>query len=325
MPKTAHKTFDFNGRSSQNRVGKGSKMSQAARVFALPAIDRQSLHRLEKHFIAPDIYHRHDVMHRQAQLARIVSTKIVPRLLRLHAEIVVDAPPVKDLIEALAPSTTDVSGLADIVLGADLEAAAAYVMTLRDKGLSLESLFAELLEPTARFLGEMWDRDDCDFIDVTLGVGRLQQLLAIFNDTYDVPGLDSRRQVLMAMTPGNQHSFGVKMVEKFLRAAAWQVETDLSGNIDDIVTKVHDKWFAVAGLTAGSDGQLDSLTSTIAAVRNHSKNRAIGIMVGGPMFTVNPELAHQVGADATAKDAPTAVLVAQMLFDLAQHKTRAAG
>ncbi len=299
-------------------------MSQPARALHRPVIDRQSLHRLETHFIAPDIYRRDDVVHRQSQLARIVSTNIVPRLLRLHTKVVADAPPVRDLIEALAPKSADISGLADIVLGSDLEAAAFYVTTLRDKGLSLESLFVELLEPTARFLGEMWDRDECDFIDVTLGVGRLQQLLVVFNDSHAVPGLDSHRQVLMAMTPGNQHSFGVKMVEKFLLAAAWQVDTDLSGKGEDIVARVKNKWFAVAGLTAGSDGQIDSLTSTIAAIREHSRNRAIGIMVGGPMFTANPELADTVGADATARDAPTAVLVAQKLFDLAQQGIRAA-
>ncbi len=292
-------------------------MSQPARAFALPAINRQSLHRLETHFIAPDIYRRDDVAHRQTQMARFVSSDIVPRLLRLHTEAVANAPPLQDVIEALAPSNTDIDGLADIVMGPDLEASAAYVMLLRDRGLSLDTLFLDLLEPTARRLGEMWDQDECDFIDMTIGVGRLQQLLAIFNDTHTVPGLDIRRKILMAITPGNQHTFGVRMVEKFLLAAAWHVTTDLSGKAEDIVALVQDNWFAVAGLTAGSDRQIDGLTKTIAEIRKHSKNRLIGIMVGGPMFMADPQLAVQVGADATARDAPTAVLVAQKLFDLA--------
>ena len=123
------------------------------------------------------------------------------------------------VIETLAPTSADITGLADIVLGSDLEAAAAYVLVLRDRGLSMETLFLELLEPTARLLGDMWDRDECDFIDVTLGVARLQKLLAIFNDTHNRSAfLDERRRVLMAMTPGNQHSFGVAMVERFLLA-----------------------------------------------------------------------------------------------------------
>jgi methanogenic corrinoid protein MtbC1 len=292
-------------------------MGRAASAIAVPVIDRQSLRRLETHFIAPEIYRRHDVAARQATLARVVSDQIIPRLLRLHTEVATVAPPVEVFVEALAPSSTDISGLADIILGSDLEAAAAYILVLRDRGLSMDTLYVELLEPTARYLGELWDRDECDFIDVTLGVARLQKLLAVFNETHDVPVLDARRRVLMAVTPGNQHFFGVSMVERFLLAAGWQVRTDLSGTCEEIAGAARNGWFAVAGLTAGSDRQLDGLRSTIVALRAQSLNPAIGIMVGGPMFTANPGLASQVGADATAPNAPTAVLAAQRLFDLA--------
>jgi len=296
-------------------------MGQTAKAVTVSVIDRQSIHRLETHFIAQDIYRRDDVAARQAKLARIVSNEIVPRLLRLHAEVVPTAPPVTQLTETLAPSNADIAGLADVVLGSDLQAAATYVLALRDRGLSMETLFVELLEPTARHLGEMWDQDDCDFIDVTLGVARLQKLLSVFNDTHILPSLDTRRHVLMAMTPGDQHYFGVTMVERFLLAAGWQVQTELSGTTQDIADAARRQWFAIVGLTAGSHRQLESLKSTIALVRKQSRNPAIGIMVGGPMFTANPALAVEVGADATAPNAPTAVLVAQKLFDLAAQKS----
>lgn len=291
-------------------------MGQAAASIAVPSVGRHGLRQLERHFVAPSIYRRDDVAERQAKLARVVSGDIVPRLLRLHSVVGPDAPPVELLIETLAPSSADIDGLADIVLGADLEAAAAYVMVLRDRGLSMETLFVELLEPTARHLGELWEQDACDFIDVTLGVARLQKLLAVFNNTHSAPMLDSRRTVLMAMTPGNQHSFGVAMVERFLVAAGWQVQTELAATAEEIARAARDQWFAVVGLTMGSELQTESLRSTIARLRSISRNRAIGVMVGGPIFTANPGLAQEVGADATAPNAPAAVLVAQKLFDL---------
>jgi MerR family transcriptional regulator, light-induced transcriptional regulator len=290
-------------------------MGRQAGALQLTTLNRQSLNRLETHFVAPAIYRRHDATARQAKLAQIVSSQIIPRLLHLHEVVLPQAPTVGALVEALAPESKDISGLADIVIGADLEAAAAYVIVLRDRGLSMETLFIELLEPTARFLGEMWERDECDFIDVTLGVARLQKLLAVFNDTHSLPALNARRHVLMATTPGNQHTFGVSMVEKFLLAAGWRVRTELSGTSQDIVDHVQQDWFAVAGLTAGSNGQIPDLISTIADVRRFSKNPNIGIMVGGPMFIENPQLSVEVCADATAVNAPTAVLVAQKLFD----------
>lgn len=291
-------------------------MGQAARA-AMPFVNRESLRRLETHFVAPEIYRREDLADRQVKLARIVSTEIVPRLLRLHSDHVPEAPPVAAVIEALAPSSADVSGLADVVLGSDLEAAIAYVLVLRNRGLAMETLFVELLEPTARHLGVLWDQDRCDFIDVTLGVARLQKLLAAFNLTHDVPALDARRNVLMAVTPGDQHLFGVTMVERFLLAAGWQVRTELSGTSDEIAEVASLEWFAVAGLTMGSDRQAGALKSTITAIRSRSRNPAIGVMVGGPIFAEQPALVEAVGADATAPNAPAAVLVTQKLFDMA--------
>lgn len=297
-------------------------MGRMGNALASPVFDLHTLQHFEKHFISPEIQQRPDVSARQSILARVISNEIVPRLLRLHTEVVPDAPTVDALIEALRPSSTEIDALAHIVLGDDLEAAATYVTIMRDRGLSMETLYVELLEPTARHLGEMWDNDECDFIDVTIGVGRLQKLLAIFNDTYTLPQLGTRRRVLMATTPGNQHSFGASMIERLLSAAGWDVETEYSGDADQIIHMVKRNWFAVVGLTAGSDGQLPAMKSVVAHIRKKSQNADIGIMVGGPMFTQNPELLVTTGADATAPNAPAAVLTAQKLFDVAAQSWR---
>jgi methanogenic corrinoid protein MtbC1 len=297
-------------------------MAQLARV-AIPAIDRLGLYRLETHFVSPEVYRRDDVAQRQARLAQIVSGQIIPQLLRLHTEVLPDAPPIEHVVEALAPSSSDISGLANIVLGDDLEAAVAYVLVLRDRGLSMETLFIELLEPAARHLGHLWDNDECDFIDVTLGVARLQKLLATFNDSYMLPGLDKRRHVLLAVTPGDQHYFGATMVERFLLAAGWTVQSAFDKTSAEIARTAHTHWFAVAGLTVGSERSLAALSETIGLIRQQSLNPAIGVMVGGPIFTENPALALDVGADGTAANAPTAVLMTQKLFDLMELRSAA--
>jgi methanogenic corrinoid protein MtbC1 len=287
-------------------------MAQLARV-AIPAIDRLGLYRLETHFVSPELYRRDDVAKRQARLAQIVSGQIIPQLLRLHTEVLPDAPPIEHVVEALAPSSSDISGLANIVLGDDL----------RDRGLSMETLLIELLEPAARHLGHLWDNDECDFIDVTLGVARLQKLLATFNGSYLLPGLDKRRHVLLAVTPGDQHYFGATMVERFLLAAGWTVQSAFDKTSAEIARTAHKHWFAVAGLTVGSERSLAALSETIGLIRQQSLNPAIGIMVGGPIFTENPALALDVGADGTAANAPTAVLMAQKLFDLMEMRSAA--
>ena len=290
----------------------------------MPRIGRDCVEKLERHFVSQELYRRDDLAERQSRLARAVSETVIPQLLRLHAEIVPDAPAPDAVIEALAPNSTEVSALADIVLGSDLEAAVSYVVALRDTGLSMDTLFVELLEPTARRLGELWEGDECDFIDVTLGVSRLQKLLASFNNSHVQPELDLRRRIFMAVTPGDQHYFGATMVQRFLDAAGWSVQTQFDASLAQIGSAVRKDWFSVAGLTLGSGANAPNLKLSIDVIRKQSLNQDIRILVGGPAFGEDPGLADHVGADATARDAPTAVLVAQKLFDLATCATAGA-
>ena len=289
-------------------------MARTARV-AIPEVDRGGLERLEAHFVSAEVYRREDLAVRQVRLAQVVAERIIPQLVRLHTEVLPEAPPIEEMVQALAPSSSDISGLAHVVLGDDLEAAVRYVLVLRDQGLSMETLFLELLEPAARYLGHLWDNDECDFIDVTLGVARLQKLLATFNGSHMLPGLDSRRQVLMAMTPGDQHYFGASMVQRFLEGAGWDVELAFDRSAAEIAHAASAQWYAVVGLTVGSERSLPALEETIRLIRRESRNQMIAVMVGGPLFTANPALAKEVGADGTAANAPTAVLMAQKLFD----------
>jgi methanogenic corrinoid protein MtbC1 len=283
---------------------------------AIPAIDRSCIEALEKHFVDQELYRREDVAQRHARLAEVVADAVVPQLLHLHNVVLPQAPKIEHLAEVLVPTASDISDLAHLILGADLEVAVAYVLTLRDKGLSMDTLFLELLEPAARRLGELWDSDECDFIDVTLGVARLQKLLASFNNSHKSPTLATRRTVLLATTPGDQHYFGASMVERFLGSAGWSVQSEFDRTAEQIGDAAAREWFAVAALTVGSDKYLPALKNLIALIRQQSRNPVIGIMVGGPAFAANPGLARIVGADATAINAPAAVLMAQKLFDL---------
>lgn len=269
----------------------------------------------ETRFVAPGILSRSDVAERRAKLAHVVAGEIIPRLMLLHKEVVKAAEP---------PTEAEIAGLAQRVLSADIAEAARYITLLRDRGLSMERLFVELLEPCARYLGQMWDRDACDFIDVTLGLGRLQKLLAVFNSTHILPALDEKRRVLMLTTPGDQHVFGLSMVTKFLDAGGWRVDSEIGAPLELAGETVGQSWYAVAGLTLGSERHLAQLKAMIAMIRRRSLNQAIGIMVGGPVFSADPGLAKSVGADATAVDAPTAVLTAQKLFDLGALRSWAA-
>ena len=260
----------------------------------------------DANFVAPEVLAREDVAERHLRLAQVVSHQIVPRLKSLHS--------IKPEIAAVI-SPEEIDQFAHLVLSPDIRTAEAFVTLLRERGLPMDVLFVELLEPAARHLGEMWNHDECDFVDVTLGLGRLQRLLATFNCTHQDPMLIERRSILMTTMPGDQHSFGAAMVEKFMRAGGWRVRAERVASIHELTGLVGKEWFALVGLAVGFDQHMPQLAEAIARLRERSCNPALGVIVGGPVFAAHPERIAEVGADATAPNAPLAVLAAQKIFD----------
>ena len=251
-----------------------------------------------------------DAADRQRRLAAVIAQEIIPRLMLIHQEVLPPRATGRD-----TPSQREIEELATLVLGPDVQAATSYILSLKQRDLPLDTLFVELLEPAARHLGKMWDDDRCDFLDVTLGVARLQKLLAVFNDTHKMTASGDMRRVITATTAGEQHRFGLAIVEKFLRAAGWHVRSE-AGSTPEVAAAVQSEWFAVAGITLSCESRLDVLAEMIKTIRERSCNKSIGVMVGGSIFNKNPELAKRVGADAPAMNAAAAVTLAQKLYDL---------
>jgi MerR family transcriptional regulator, light-induced transcriptional regulator len=248
---------------------------------------------------------------RQRRLAAVIAHEIIPRLMLIHHEVLKPC-----ACEPNAPTKSELEEFALLVLGPDVDAATNYIQRMKQGGSPLNTLFSELLEPAARLLGKMWDEDRCDFLDVTLGVARLQELLAIFNDSHCVSSFGETRRVITATTAGEQHRFGMAMVEKFLRASGWHVRSEAGSPLESVAAAVEGEWFAVAGVTLSCESRLDALAKTIKTIRERSCNKTIGVMVGGPVFIERPELARRVGADASAVNASAAVILAQKLLGL---------
>lgn len=248
---------------------------------------------------------------RYAKLSRVVAEHVVPRLLALHeqARIANGASHSPEL-----QRSADIEELAKLVLGSNDQDAVGFILGLKDGGVSLDSLHMELLEPTARHLGDLWSDDRIDFVDVTLGVARLQRLVHVFEGLDQVPGYDEKRKVLLATAPGEQHSLGSTIVQKFLRAAGWHVWTCATPRLEEAADLAAKEWFGVVGFSLSSDLHVENLAQTITRVRQVSLNPKVGIMVGGSAMVRNPAWVEAVGADGTAANGPAAVILAKKLL-----------
>ena len=241
---------------------------------------------------------------RQRGLSRTIESEIIPRLLLAHRE----RPDEQLHTEDRKPTAAEVAELARLAISDTVEGGLVHIAAVRERGSSAEAILLELFDPTARLLGDMWAEDLCDFADVTIGLSRLHQILRILchDDVEPDPGEASRGRIVIAPVPGDQHSFGIAVLQTFFRNAGWDV-VDHGRSADDLCAIVRDDWIDAVGLSLSGDVLFDRVRPTIHALRKASRNPHLLVMVGGRFFNDNPRRATEVGADATASDAPEAV------------------
>jgi MerR family transcriptional regulator, light-induced transcriptional regulator len=239
-------------------------------------------------------------------LARTLEGDIIPRLVLAHTR---EEPSVSGI------GTPEVLRFASLLIDASDDGIDSAVDSLRARGVGVAQLYLDLFAPAARHLGELWEQDRCDFASVTIALGRLQRLLRHWTHAFggEVRHPPNGRRVLLAQHAQEQHSFGLSMVAEFFRREGWEVLGGVGGAVADPSKQVALDWFDVVGISVGSEVHVAWASERIADVRATSRNRAVVVLVGGPLLSVHPEWAERLGADASAHDGGAAPTLAERL------------
>ena len=253
------------------------------------------------------------------RLLTLVEAEIIPRLMLAHRD------PRSDALDATVPMD-DVVTFARALLAQKLNDATEIIGQLCERGVGMDAIYLQLFAPAARYLGELWEADQCNFSEVTLCLWRMQTLMydlgAAFHGSSESSAQirgSAERRILMASLPGQQHTFGLSMLSEFFRREGWVVLAIPSPQSGEVLDTLSMHWFDVLALSASMDGEAKELGKTIKAARKTSRNPRLAIMVGGPLFLRHPELAQTVGADGMSEDAPSALALAARLYQQQQE------
>ncbi len=241
----------------------------------------------------------------ESELFAALQTEIIPRLM-IASQLSSPAPKAgSDELagRGAAFSAQERAAFIDALLSEDSHSAAQLVEGHLGRGHELANILVELCAWAAREMGELWTDDRASFVDVTIGVCRLHDIVHQFS------GVDESRRtsvipaapsILIASAPGEQHVFGVLMASELFRQQGWSVTTETSGDAGVILRQVSSRRFDLAGLSVSHDGALGNLTDLVSAMRAAAKNPSMKLLAGGHLFQHSPHIAEQIGADAIA-------------------------
>lgn len=209
----------------------------------------------------------------------------------------------------------DVHAFTALTIDAEASKLLDFVDNCLATGSSVESVYVELLAPAARILGKNWEDDTGDFVDVTMGLWRIQEVLREL--ALRIPPTSSsghgQRSALFSTMPGEQHSLGTLMVAECFQRAGWETDVLMEPSQSELTGKFADRDYDLIGLTLSNDCPTGTISGLINAIRAVSKNPKVCVMVGGRFINENPGIADECGADATAVDALSAVNLADSL------------
>lgn len=212
-------------------------------------------------------------------------------------------------------SQADVEEFTQLALSGEAHVLLDFVDHCLETGSSVETIYVELLAPAARRLGEYWEEDSEDFVGVTMGLWRIQEILREL--TLRIPPKSQpghgQRSALFSSVPGEQHSFGTLMVAECFQRAGWDTDVLIEPSQSELTQKFANRHYDLIGLTVSCDCSTGALASLVKTVKAVSSNPQIRIMMGGRVINEQPELVDECGADATATDALSAVALGDRL------------
>ncbi len=251
-----------------------------------------------------------------------IESEIIPRLMMAHSSKAASAN--RDHSDPKFPQEISIQTGEFAKLPLHLEASdlLKQIESFIDQGLDFTTVCVDVLAPAARALGDMWCEDECDFVDVTMGLWRLQEVMRTLSDRTPNATFHNviPRTVLFAPLPGDPHAFGAQMMDEVFAKAGWVSEVLVKPQRRELLDRVSKGAFDVVGLTITRSSPVSSIASLVNTIRGVSANPRLSILVGGNMVNANPDLVDEVGADGTATTARGALSLAESLVEMSGHK-----
>ena len=117
----------------------------------------------------------------------------------------------------------------------------------------------------------------------------MQRLVVAFEGLDRIPDYDDKRKILLVGAPGEQHSLGNSIIQRFFRASGWHVWNCATIDVKEIDRIAAEEWFGVIGFSLSLDTHVEGLQRAVSKIRANSINRKVGIIVGGSAIQRYPE------------------------------------
>jgi len=202
--------------------------------------------------------------------------------------------------------------LSRAVIAGDIDDVAKLTETALAANISVSDILNKGLIPGLREVGERFEKGEYYLPELIVSGDAVAKALEYLEPMMGKEGAPYMGRYVIGTVQGDVHDLGKNIVVMMLRGNGWDV-TDLGVDVspEEFCSAVSDGGFQVLGMSALLTMTMPQAARTIEALKEAGLRDKVKVMVGGAPTTA--EWAEKIGADAHAKDGPTAAIVAAKL------------
>ena len=205
------------------------------------------------------------------------------------------------------------TALHQAILAGDQKMAIASVEQALQEGLDPQDLINGGMIPAMNEAGEKFQCEEYFVPELLLAARAMKGALALLQPLLKARGAKPVGCAVIGTVKGDLHDIGKNLVSSMLEGAGFRVVdlgSDVSG--DRFVAAVRDEKPDLVCMSALLTVTMPAMKTTINALREAGMRDQVKVLVGGAPVT--PEYAAEIGADAYADNASTAVGKARALI-----------
>jgi len=198
------------------------------------------------------------------------------------------------------------------VIDGDAAQVQAGVQAALTKGVAAETILHDTLIAAMEEVGKRFEEGDFFVPEMLIAARAMQSGLTLLKPHLIEGGVKAAGKIAIGTVKGDLHDIGKNLVAMMLEGAGYEV-MDLGVDVDpQAFVKAVQEGADVIGMSALLTTTMSNMQNTLAALNAAGLRAQVKVMIGGAPVT--DAYARQIGADAYAPDASSAVRAARGLL-----------
>ncbi len=206
----------------------------------------------------------------------------------------------------------DIKKLYDAVLNGNFKIARELTQQALDAGIDPQVLVQEQMIPAMDEVGRRYEANEYFVPELLISARAMKASLELIRPLLTAQGAEPAGRVAIGTVKGDLHDIGKNLVAAMLEGAGFEV-VDLGVDVspDKFIAAVNEKNVGVVAMSALLTTTMNSMKTTVEAIKAAGVREKVKIMIGGAPVT--QKYADEIGADGYSTNANSAVALARKL------------